>query len=144
MLVTADRIVAYQVFESELRSADTVYFLSHALRIYAKSRNFDYNLVLVHLDFARYHRSKEVMSSSIASYLLFNAKARPEFNLVERVFSKLRDIFKTRQAVNSNQELPLFNELIRRANNSKDFSGYLRATIREVNQAAEFFLSQQH
>ena len=75
------------------------------------------------------------MASEISEFFMINARARPEFNLIERLFSKLRFLFQVRSVVDFTKELRQFDRLIRLCDEKKDFKVYLRATIRTVHKA---------
>lgn len=132
MICTDTKIVCYQIFSKELRSTDTIFFITSFLSGLQTDEEQNKSIKIL-LDRARFHTSTAVMTSKINEYLLLNAVKRPELNLIERLFSKVRDLFKCRPEADSlEEEIRNFHKIVNLSNQETDFIGYSQQTLRNI------------
>lgn len=137
MIVGIQKVLMYQVFEGELRAHDINFFLHAFLQDLQRSTPEDSRIVIV-LDRAQWHLAKVVSSGPLKPYLLYNEVSRPEYNLIENLFSKLRNLFRSRQVVETVEaELDQFFQLVKNCDDENDFAGYRRMLLRTLITVAE-------
>lgn len=94
--------------------------------------------VRIILDRAQWHLAKTVTQSMFAQNLIVGVTKRPEMNLIERVFSKLRELFRRRPEVETfEEEQRIFQKIVRECNKERDFLGYQLETLRTVRGLTE-------
>lgn len=128
--VSCFEIIAYQVFKSELSGEDFRYFLLSVLQqLFHVHGNLS---ICVYLDQASWHKSRKVTEGMLGKYLQFNLARRPELNLIELLFSKLRNRTRSMSDYKDDQShLEEFHGILRELNAERDFEGYLREVIRQ-------------
>lgn len=138
VLCSMYQLVAIQMFESEVKQDDFIYFLS----MVTTRLQIDqiYSPIIV-LDRASWHAGRKVLNCGLQDLLMFNQPGKPFYNYIELVFSKVKYRFKERpmeqtQLGEAQRILGCFNQLT-----SKDFAGFRRLYLRTVKKGMETLLS---
>ena len=129
-LCSQTRLIAIQISEAAMDGEALVHFLTEALKCEGLP-----DRVVVLLDNATYHRSAQVRRSSIGSLLLDNVTACYELNLIEMVFSRVKQLWKRRPSVPSiEEEVRQVVDCFREAQVPQDFAGYRRQYLRNAER----------
>lgn len=143
MLCSATKIECFQIFGKELKAKDTLVFLA-AFFNQLKLERKDLENVLIFMDQARWHLAKEVATSEFIELICYNLVKRPELNLIEVLFSKLRQRFRSRKQVETlEDEIASFWELTLDCDKLCDFLGYQKQVLRSLHCMLSQVLGQR-
>ena len=127
-LCSKTRVIAIQISEDTMDGEALVYFLTEALKCEGLP-----DRVVVLLDNARFHTSVLVRQSSIGQFLLKNVTSCYELNLIEMVFSRVKQLWKRRPSVPTvDEEVHQVVSCFRQAQLPQDFAGYRRQYLRNA------------
>lgn len=129
---SSDEILGYQFFQTSVRASDFSFFMIQLDQSIATSH--PECMISYLMDNSPVHTLYHLEQTSIPEKVIFNVVGLSSINLVELLFSKMRYLFRSRFKKQSYfEELKQLLELFTEGNKQKDFRGYSRQWLRNLN-----------
>ena len=93
------RFIAVQLFKTEVRTVDCIYFFEKAMEILPTNRRY-----VIILDNASWHSGRPMDKSCAWAFFRFNEAYQFRLNLIENAFSYVRSLFRKRPLLESIEE----------------------------------------